>query len=579
MKKYILASIAIGSFIASSLMAINPPEGTSTTAPSAAVGAEKGKTMQVAAADDWTRETIPLLIGINFTNWLDDLWAGVPPNNRRWFNDFHESDFANAKSIGFDHIRLPIAPFANSNNDPKGTLDPVFLQRVDSAVTWAERYGLYIIIDNHQFDGNGIDASVEPLLTNAWTQLATRYKDRSDRVIYEVLNEPCNIASVLWNAIQGRIVKVIRDIDPNHYIIVGGVNYNSMGDMMGLPASSYNQYKRIIYTFHFYDPGLLTDAGMPGDFANIWYTPFPYDSSRMPACPATSLQSMFNSYPVQGTEAFLAGELDQAAAFADKNNVPVICTEYGCNRDQIYQEDRARWFETMAKLFKERNIPHASWGYKYGGFGITLVDGDNAAYPFPYNLNIDICKAMGLVLPNSITEVNSVKISPASSFVQRGKTEQLKATVTTKSGMPTECVNWSVNSANGSTISVFGTLTVSAGETASALTVTATSVWDSDGSKSATATVTLFGDVNGIEAIEGSPFTVSPNPTDGAITLKFEAAGARIITISNVEGKTLQHQTFNDQTVRLDLGNYPTGVYLLTINDGKGQTTTKIVKK
>jgi len=569
MKKCVLVSIVIGSFIASSLMAINPsvkPEVTSAKVSS-------------ATTDDWTYETIPFKTGVNFTNWLDDLWAGLPPNNRRWFDNFHESDFANAKRIGVDFIRLPIAPFTNAMNKPDGTLDAVYVQKLDSAVTWAERYGLYLIIDNHEFDGNHpTSTATEPLLLNAWKQLATRYKNRSELILYEVLNEPFNIDPTLWGQIQGRVVDLIRTIDDTHYIIVGGADWNSMWNMSNLPMYPHN---RLIYNFHFYEPSLMTEPGL-GDQADVKNLPFPYDPTRMPSPPPGAVAwvvAAYAAYTTQGTEAYLASCLDPAATFAKQHNLPVMCSEYGCNGDNNIQEDRVRYFETVVKLFNERNIPHASWGYKYGGFGITMWDGD--IFPgFPYNLNIDVCKAMGLAPPAEVTTIKSVTVSPSTGSVQRGKTQLFNAKVTTESGNSTGSVIWTVNSANGSTISVSGLLTVSSGETASTLTVTATSVFDSDGSKAGTATVNLTGDiVSNIEEIKKAPLRVYPNPTDGAVTLEFEAAGSHITTICDIAGKTLLHQTFNGPTVRLDLGNYPSGGYLLTVNDGKEQTTTRIAKK
>jgi hypothetical protein len=71
---------------------------------------------------------------------------------------------------------------------------------------------------------------------------------------------------------------------------------------------------------------------------------------------------------------------------------------------------------------------------------------------------------------------------------------------------------------------------------------------------------------------------IYPNPTDGALTLQFETAGKYDITISDMAGKVLLREMVTGQTARLDIGAYPAGVYLLTIDDGERKSTTRVIK-
>ena len=105
--------------------------------------------------------------------------------------------------------------------------------------------------------------------------------------------------------------------------------------------------------------------------------------------------SFYNNYYIDGTEADLARRIDIAVAFAKANNVPIYVGEYGCNSLNILQQDRVRYYETVTRLFTQRNVPHSNWGYKFNEFGITNGWGGN----FPDNLNVDICRAMGLNPP------------------------------------------------------------------------------------------------------------------------------------------------------------------------------------
>jgi len=72
---------------------------------------------------------------------------------------------------------------------------------------------------------------------------------------------------------------------------------------------------------------------------------------------------------------------------------------------------------------------------------------------------------------------------------------------------------------------------------------------------------------------------VYPNPTNGFFTLEFETDGVYNLTISDMSGRIISRETVNEQSVQMDISNYPAGVYILTISNGKGQTTMRIVKE
>jgi hypothetical protein len=102
------------------------------------------------------------------------------------------------------------------------------------------------------------------------------------------------------------------------------------------------------------------------------------------------------------------------------------------------------------------------------------------------------------------------------------------------------------------------------------------------GNKTATATsraaTVTVAPATGSGELETIHARVYPNPTDGALTIEFETACERVITLSDTGGKLLLRQTVSDATVLLDMSNYPVGVYLLTVSDGKQQTSTRIIK-
>ncbi len=85
--------------------------------------------------------------------------------------------------------------------------------------------------------------------------------------------------------------------------------------------------------------------------------------------------------------------------------------------------------------------------------------------------------------------------------------------------------------------------------------------------------------VTGIKIAEKPLATLYPNPTDGPLTLSFDAPGTYRVTMTNISGRILLRQVINDQVGQMDISSYPAGVYLLVIDNGKQQSVIKIVRK
>jgi endoglucanase len=332
---------------------------------------------------------IPFSRGFNFSKWFESRSV-----QEIQFDRFTEQDFLNVKSIGADVIRLPIALHNFTNGEH--TLDPVLIKYLDTAVDWAEKHRLYIILDNHSFHPvKPTDENIDRILIPVWEQLARHFKDRGHYIIYEVLNEPHHIPDERWGEIQGKTIDAIRKIDEKRVIIAGGTGYNSIEKLFSIP-----EYKdtNLIYTFHFYDPHLFTHQGATWgnpSLASLKGVPFPAEKSRIPEIPAdlkgTWVESALKDYEKSAALQTLFASLDKAAEFSRKRNVPVFCGEFGVFMIQSPPSDRVKWYETICGALEERYMPWISWDY-FGGFGIFKTDkkGD-----FDSDVNIDVLNAMG----------------------------------------------------------------------------------------------------------------------------------------------------------------------------------------
>ena len=204
-------------------------------------------------------KTLPFSKGINLTCWLDHEQPYDVAN-------FGKQDFEDIKSLGADITRLYIWFEEFSSGEPDFIIPDWLWKRIDDAVAWCTELKMYIIIDFHNNCGGDSKTrpDVENMLEKIWTQIAERYKDSGEYVLYEIYNEPHmksgNIAADVakWNKIQGRILKLIRTIDTKHTVIVGAEDFNSVVQLLKLP-----DYKddNIILNFHDYTPILFSHQG------------------------------------------------------------------------------------------------------------------------------------------------------------------------------------------------------------------------------------------------------------------------------------------------------------------------------
>jgi len=337
----------------------------------------------------------PFNKGVNLTNWFQSSSA-----RQIQFSKFSKTDFEHIKSLGCDVIRLPINLHGMTGPGPDHALDPLFFTLLDQAVDWAEALNLKLILDNHSFDPAGsTDPAIGDLLNKVWTQMAQHYKNRSDLVFYEILNEPHGIDPSLWNAIQQAAINAIRTEDTSHFIVVGGANYNNYNELAGLPHYTDN---KLIYTFHFYDPFIFTHQGASWtdpSMVPLSGVPFPYQSSAMPAVPAslkgTWIEDQMKNYNSDGTAAKVKQLIDIAVNFKTQRGVPVYCGEFGVYIPNSDNTQRTAWYTLVRSYLEEKGIPWTIWDYT-GGFGLFEKNSNEL---FDYDLNVPLLQGLGLTVP------------------------------------------------------------------------------------------------------------------------------------------------------------------------------------
>ncbi|MDR2558665.1 MAG: cellulase family glycosylhydrolase [Oscillospiraceae bacterium] len=94
---------------------------------------------------------------------------------------------------GFSNVRIPVS--WEPHMDRNGRISPAFMSRVQQCVDWALEAGLIVTLNTHHED-----ALYDLMLTDyegarswllgVWTQVADRFKDYPETLIFEPMNEP-----------------------------------------------------------------------------------------------------------------------------------------------------------------------------------------------------------------------------------------------------------------------------------------------------------------------------------------------------------------------------------------------------
>ena len=312
-------------------------------------------------------------LGMNLS-YLDNWWLGTKEKN---YSDFVKTAevakrrkmFADIGRAGFKTVRIPINFGAWADlKPPYDWKNKKAVKAADSFVRWATENNLNAIIDLHhtEFDGSIPGAASTERIVTLWKRIAERYRDTdASKVFFEIRNEPHDIPAEEWRRQAEEIIKAVRQIAPNHTLIVGFHDWNSRQAMI---ASEPFGFQNIIYTFHYYDPFIFTHQGatwagegLP-DLKNV---PFPAVNESKIAVPASAkgkwVENLINVYKKDSDGAKMFRDLKAAKDWSEKNKVPIFLGEFGSFTKYAAEEDRCRHAETVYAALGKLKIPNAWW--------------------------------------------------------------------------------------------------------------------------------------------------------------------------------------------------------------------------
>lgn len=326
--------------------------------------------------------------GINLSEWFAQVWDPKGYTKEHFESWTSASDIALIKSAGFDHVRLSVNPQPMMEAERKQGGTEEYFGYLDAALKVILDAGLAVELDMHpdsDFKARLAkeDDAVERF-ADFWRMVAKHYASYDpDRVFFEILNEPEFRDRYRWYGVEAKLATAIRQNAPQHTIIATGANWDNDDDMLFLePLRDAN----VIYVFHFYFPHIFTHQGATwGEYYWRWVKGLHYPSSAENAAQvaagipeAADRLSVMRYGQDHWDSSRIEAEIHQAADWAKKNGVPLICNEFGAFRYGVEPQDRAAWITDVRTSLERHNIGWTMWDYSGSFAVVTKKDGKAA---------------------------------------------------------------------------------------------------------------------------------------------------------------------------------------------------------
>jgi len=340
--------------------------------------------------------------GINLSEWFAQVYdpRGYTKEHFQAWNT--STDIALIKSAGFDHVRLSVNPEPMMNGLNRHDGGEEYFGWLDAAMKMILDAGLAVELDMHpdsDFKARLAkeDDAVERF-ADFWRTLAQHYSSwDSERVYFEILNEPEFQDAYRWYGVEAKLAAAIRQAAPAHTILAPGARWDDDDDMIFLePLRDPN----VIYVFHFYEPHIFTHQGATwGDYYWHWLSHLHYPSQPQNAAEVAAHvpEAIDRLYVIRYGQdhwdaARVEAEINQAAEWGKHNGVPLVCNEFGVYRTYSEPQDRAAWLTDVRTSLERHNIGWAMWDYS-GGFGVATKKEGKAL------LDEVTVRALGLTMP------------------------------------------------------------------------------------------------------------------------------------------------------------------------------------
>lgn len=338
---------------------------------------------------DQNQITEAMGLGWNLGNQLEASSGGLP-SETCWGNPEITKELIDTiKAQGFKTVRIPVSYLDMIGDGPDYKIDTDWLGRVQEVVDYVVNNDMFAIVNMHGDGYYTVDHSwllcaedddkqteIKDKYGKVWTQIADRFKDYDQHLIFESMNEEFN------NDYGKPDEKAYDNINAYNQIFVDSVRAtgsNNEKRWLLLPGWNTN----IDYTANDeYNFKIPTDNGCKADGKRIMISVHYYDPFNFTIDENKTAKTQWGKYAVKNYDNWgQEDHVDSQMALLNEKFVsqgyPVVIGEFGAQdkteKFADYNEFRRYWAEYLIKAAKKNGVVCVYWDNGYNGnkgFGI-----------------------------------------------------------------------------------------------------------------------------------------------------------------------------------------------------------------
>ncbi len=262
--------------------------------------------------------------GINLGNTLE------PPYEGGWNNPAAEEEYFDLyRNAGFDVVRVPVRWDQHTGTHSPYQVDVEWMDRVEEVIDWGLERGLFVVMNAHHEEWikeGCANPALRDRFDSIWSQIATRFRNKTEKLIFEIINEPHGLTREQNNELHQRVLSIIRKTNPTRLVIIQGHNWGGSEELieMAIPDDPF-----LIGSFHSYDPWPFGLEGT-GSFGSRY-----------------QLQQLENKFV-------------SVKQWSDQTGIPVFLGEFGCNRSAGYNS-RMKHYRAYVDLSLSYGFSFCVW--------------------------------------------------------------------------------------------------------------------------------------------------------------------------------------------------------------------------